>query len=197
MRISFRRRKLCLYKKRLPVFILFLSILAVFAACRTPQLPKNVWETQLERRAREKIAETTADYFAKNPVLADDRTVTLDTYQLSVLQTDLTAALQRSLCGRSVFWVSSGSLTKLPLLNGRGPKIPITLSVESAVQVRFESRLSGAGINRTGYSVRMHIEARVCSVSLRFPAEVQVESVVPVFESVLEGGIPQCGAVLR
>lgn len=197
MRISFQSRKVRRRKSRLPVFLLFLLIFALFAAYRTPQLPESVWETQLEQTAREKIAETAAVYFAKEPVLADGRTVTLDTYQLSCLQTELTAALQKALSGRSVCWVPSGSLTKVPLLNGRGPKIPITLSVESAVQVRFESQLRGAGINRTGYSVQMVVSARVCSVSLRFPAEVQVEAVFPVCESVSDGEIPQVGALLR
>ena len=197
MRISFRRQKARRRNMRLPVFILFLLMFAMFAACRTPQLPQSVWEIQLERAARARIAETTAAYLGEAPVLAEERTVTLDTYQLTNLQAELTAALQNALSGRRVCWVPSGSLTRVPLLNGRGPKIPVTLSVESAVQVRFESQLRGAGINRTGYSVQMVITARVCSVSLRFPAEVQVEAVFPVCESVSDGEIPQFGALLR
>ena len=38
-------------------------------------------------------------------------------------------------------------------------KIPVRFSVESAVSVRFESVLTGAGINRTAYRTVLHIEA--------------------------------------
>ena len=71
--------------------------------------------------------------------------------RLPAMKAELTDALRKSLNGTAKAFVPLGNLTGLMLLNGRGVKIPVRFSVESAVSVRFESVLTGAGINRTAY----------------------------------------------
>ena len=105
------------------------------------------------------IAKTVPEYLPQTVCEKDGAETALSTYALGVLEAELTDALRKSLNGTAKAFVPLGNLTGLMLLNGRGMKIPVRFSVESAVSVRFESVLTGAGINRTAYRTVLHIEA--------------------------------------
>lgn len=125
----------------------------------------------------------------------DGAETALSTYALGVLEAELTDALRKSLNGTAKAFVPLGNLTGLMLLNGRGMKIPVRFSVESAVSVRFESVLTGAGINRTAYRTVLHIEAVLFTAERDGAEPVTVTAAYPVYEAVLAGDVPQYGVV--
>ena len=57
--------------------------------------------------------------------------------------------------------------------------------------MRFESVLTGAGINRTAYRTVLHIEAVLFTAERDGADPVTVTAAYPVYEAVLAGDVPQ------
>ena len=155
----YRRRRYKRGRKRRVLAFLLLVFAFVFAELRLPAMKAELRTAALTAHAQECIAKTVPEYLPQTVCEKDGAETALSTYALGVLEAELTDALRKSLNGTAKAFVPLGNLTGLMLLNGRGMKIPVRFSVESAVSVRFESVLTGAGINRTAYRTVLHIEA--------------------------------------
>ena len=175
----YRRRRYKRGRKRRVLAFLLLVFAFVFAELRLPAMKAELRTAALPQTVCEKDGAETA----------------LSTYALGVLEAELTDALRKSLNGTAKAFVPLGNLTGLMLLNGRGMKIPVRFSVESAVSVRFESVLTGAGINRTAYRTVLHIEAVLFTAERDGAEPVTVTAAYPVYEAVLAGDVPQYGVV--
>ena len=167
----------------------------VFAELRLPAMKAELRTAALTAHAQGCIAKTVPEYLPQTVCEKDGAETALSTYALGVLEAELTDALRKSLNGTAKAFVPLGNLTGLMLLNGRGMKIPVRFSVESAVSVRFESVLTGAGINRTAYRTVLHIEAVLFTAERDGAEPVTVTAAYPVYEAVLAGDVPQYGVV--
>lgn len=181
-----RRRAVC--------FALFILVF-IFAELRLPAVKNELRTAALTAHAQSEIAKTMQAYLPQSVCEKDGAETILTTYALGVLEAELMENLQKSLNGTAKARVPLGNLTGLVLLNGRGVKIPVRFSVESAVSVRFESSLTGAGINRTAYKTTVHIEAKLYTAERDSTEPVTVTAVYPVYEAVLAGEVPQYGVV--
>ena len=174
---------------------LLLVFAFVFAELRLPAMKAELRTAALTAHAQGCIAKTVPEYLPQTVCEKDGAETALSTYALGVLEAELTDALRKSLNGTAKAFVPLGNLTGLMLLNGRGMKIPVRFSVESAVSVRFESVLTGAGINRTAYRTVLHIEAVLFTAERDGAEPVTVTAAYPVYEAVLAGDVPQYGVV--
>lgn len=173
------------------LLVLFVSWILFFAESRLPAIRTEIQQATLSAWGQERMAETIQAVLPQTSAADDEKLVSLDTYALSAMKTELTAELQKALTGTARAWIPLGNLTGWTMLNGHGFKIPITFSVEGVVSVNFESSLSAAGINRTKYAVQMVVTAELYSSSTAFPEAVTLTSTYPVYESVLEGEVPR------
>ncbi|MBR6720165.1 MAG: sporulation protein YunB [Clostridia bacterium] len=90
----------------------------------------------------------------------------------------------------SVFNLPLGNLTGIPLLSGRGMKIPLRIVQLGSIDATVSSEFSSAGINQTKHSV--YINAKV-SLRLMAPFSDKVtetEMLLPLSETVIAGEIP-------
>lgn len=183
-------------RRRRIVFLLLLFVIltGVFAESRLPAVKADVQQAALRAYAQERITETVRAYLPEQSAIATEGLVSLDTYMLGTMKSELTAALQKTLTGTATAWVPVGNLTGLALLNGHGFKLPVFFAVDGVASVDFESALTSAGINRTKYGVTMTVTAELYSSSAAFPEVVTVTTVYPVYESVLEGEVPRYAA---
>ena len=115
---------------------------------------------------------------------------------MNQMKSALQKAFQKALTGKTAVWIPLGNLTNIPLLHGRGIKVPFVFSVNGYADAAFIPELSDAGINRTKYSVALEVTAELYSLSVQVPAAVSVRSVYPIYEGVLEGDVPQCRGVI-
>lgn len=191
----YRRRRVRRGRRRRVLMFLLLVSVFVFAELRLPAMKAELRTAALTAHAQKKIAQTAAEVLPQTACEKDGAETVLTTYALGVLEAELTDALQKNLNGTAKAWVPLGNLTGLTLLNGRGVKIPVRFSVESAVSVRFESTLIGAGINRTAYRTVLHIEATLFTAERDGAEPITVTAVYPVYEAVLAGDVPQYGVV--
>lgn len=187
----YRRRRYKRGRKRRVLAFLLLVFAFVFAELRLPAMKAELRTAALTAHAQGCIAKTVPEYLPQTVCEKDGAETALSTYALGVLEAELTDALRKSLNGTAKAFVPLGNLTGLMLLNGRGVKIPVRFSVESAVSVRFESVLTGAGINRTV----LHIEAVLFTAERDGADPVTVTAAYPVYEAVLAGDVPQYGVV--
>ena len=135
----YRRRRYKRGRKRRVLAFLLLVFAFVIAELRLPAMKAELRTAALTARAQGCIAKTVPEYLPQTVCEKDGAETALSTYTLGVLEAELTDALRKSLNGTAKAFVPLGNLTGLMLLNGRGMKIPVRFSVESAVSVRFES----------------------------------------------------------
>ena len=191
----YRRRRYKRGRKRRVLAFLLLVFAFVFAELRLPAMKADLRTAALTAHAQGCIAKTVPEYLPQTVCEKDGAETALSTYALGVLEAELTDALRKSLNGTAKAFVPLGNLTGLMLLNGRGMKIPVRFSVYSAVSVRFDSVLTGAGINRTAYRTVLHIEAVLFTAERDGVEPVTVTAAYPVYEAVLAGDVPQYGVV--
>ncbi len=183
--------------RRIWILLILLAAWTLFLAeSRLPAIKAEIQQATLSAWGQERVAETIQTVLPQTPAANGETLVSLDTYALSTLKTELTTALQEALTGKARAWVPVGNLTGWTMLNGHGFKIPVTFSVEGVVSVSFESSLTAAGINRTKYAVQMTVTAQLYSSSTAFPDAVTLTTAYPVYESVLEGEVPRYAAGL-
>lgn len=166
-------------------------LLSVYVEIKLPALRPELQQAALQSYAQEHIAETVEPFLSGNAAFSDETLVSLDTYTLNCIKSDLTLELQKALAGKAVIWVPLGNLTGLSLLNGHGIKIPVVFTVEGAADIQLVSALSAAGINRTQYRVDMVITVELFCSSTAYPDTVTVTTGYPVYETVQEGEVPQ------
>ena len=185
-----RRRR---HRLRLVFFFLMFcfGLSALWSEKQLARVQPDLYEAVLSRKAETVIAKAVPQYLEQLSVQTDGKVLLPDTYALSEVKAELTTALQRKLSGKTCVWIPAGSLTGIMLLNGHGPKVPVVLSVESAVQVTFETDMEAVGINRTRYGLCLSVFARLYSFSVSVPCSTTVETIYPVYEAVLEGEVPQ------
>lgn len=84
-----------------------------------------------------------------------------------------------------------GTLSGIPLLSEKGPKVNIIVTPVGTVKCTFESTFHSAGINQTLHRIYINVES---VVDLIIPtAHMQVSTLTPILlcESVIIGKVPQ------
>ena len=90
----------------------------------------------------------------------------------------------------STFHIPVGNLTKIPLLSGRGLKIPVRIIPLGSIDADICSELTDAGINQTKHSVYIKASAKVSLMTPFSSAVTETETSIPLTETVIVGDIP-------
>ena len=75
-------------------------------------------------------------------------------------------------------------------LLGRGPRIPVRISVAGSVETGMESRFTSAGINQTSHQISMTVQLALFSAVPGSEETVDVQSQFLIAETVLVGKVP-------
>jgi len=84
-----------------------------------------------------------------------------------------------------------GTLSGISLLLGRGPVIPVEITVLTSSHVDFENELISAGINQTKHQIKLEIVMDIYIVLPWHKATTQVVSEVLIAETVIIGDVPE------
>ena len=130
---------------------------------------------ELQREASGEVVSVQTNAYAVNRVrIAVDQAVT-----------DVLAQLAQKPLG-----VPLGSLTGLALLNGRGPRLPVLISVTGSVQTDFENRFESAGANQTRHQIFMNTTLTVLTVFPGGDTKTTYNATVLLAETVIVGAVP-------
>ena len=84
-----------------------------------------------------------------------------------------------------------GAALGIRFLSGFGPRITVQILPVGAVHTSFDTELATAGINQTRHKIFMMLRATVSLIIPTGSQVVEVESRVPVTESIIIGEVPQ------
>jgi len=133
----------------------------------------------------------------KNVLVAIDRAgsgeisaVSANTTALNALKAGVLSRLEKSLNGTVTAWIPVGSLTEIGVFNGRGPKVPVKLKLETSADISFQTEFRSAGVNQSCHRITMAVTARAYSQSQRFEALVEEHTETVLAETVVVGEVP-------
>ncbi|NLJ31721.1 MAG: sporulation protein YunB [Clostridiales bacterium] len=90
-----------------------------------------------------------------------------------------------------------GTFTGNDFLHGRGPEVPLRLTLSGNVNAEFKSSFQSAGINQTKHQIYLNIHTSVYSLIPGFATTTEVDTNLPVAETVIVGQVPQVVANLK
>ena len=125
--------------------------------------------------------------------------ITTNMVKMNELKAIIIEDVQRQLGGNSHIdtGVPIGTLLGNDLLHGYGPNVPLRLTLSGNVNADFKSSFESAGINQTKHQIYLNIHTSVYSFLPGFNTTTDVETNVPVAETIIVGAVPQVVANLK
>ena len=113
--------------------------------------------------------------------------------KINLLKTSVCMAVQKKISEikNDDYKVALGTLTGTELFNGRGPKIPLKLSLSGSVKANFRSNFETAGINQTKHQLYLDVSTKVFALIPGYPTNSTIETSILVAETVLIGDVPK------
>ncbi|MCD8368245.1 MAG: sporulation protein YunB [Clostridiales bacterium] len=149
----------------------------------------EVWET-LEEETGISLSDALQLHYTSDGSIA---AVSTDTEILNRLGSTLSTYLAEDLSGmeRETVGIPLGTALDFPLFSGLGPDLKVEILDVGHVTAEFDSAFQDAGINQTIYSVNLRLSVEVILLLPGGTYTLEVESVLPVAETVLLGDVPQ------
>lgn len=125
---------------------------------------------------------------------ADGRvlSVSADAAKMNRLKARIIASVQKKLDEETgpVSEIPLGTLLGCELLHGRGPLVPLKLTLAGNVSAEFQSTFESAGINQTRHRITLDVGANVYSFLPGFDAATEVTTSVLMEETIIVGTVP-------
>lgn len=112
--------------------------------------------------------------------------------RLNLLAADCANAAQERIAelGEQGLSVPLGTISGIPLLAGKGPKVTMRFTPAGAVKSSFDSEFRSAGINQTLHRINLKLTATVRVILPGESHTLNVDAEAPVAESIIVGDVP-------
>ena len=196
---------------RLLLAVLFLILMAFWVNSRLEPVVEDLTVNEARARAVQVISAAVEDSLAgqDQPVASmvaiqykesgEIASLSTDMAEMNNLKASLLADVQEEL-GESVhidLGVPIGTLLGGGLLHGRGPEVPLRITLSGNIEADFESEFTSAGINQTQHTVNLRVRTTIYTFLAGKQGSAEVETTVPVAETVIVGEVPQMMASLQ
>lgn len=113
--------------------------------------------------------------------------------RLNLLAADCANAAQSRIAemGDQGLSIPVGTVSGIPLLAGKGPRITMRFTPAGAVKSSFDSEFRSAGINQTLHRINLKLTATVRVILPGESHTLQVDAEAPIAESIIVGEVPQ------
>lgn len=98
------------------------------------------------------------------------------------------AKIERQFCEE--LQIPIGTLSGVPLLNGKGPNVGVKISPLGSVTCSFVSDFTTAGINQTLHRIYLNVESRVDLIVPTLRHTVEIFTPILICETVIVGDVP-------
>ena len=198
-------------RARLLLAVLFLILMAFWVNSRLEPVVEDFTVNEARARAVQVISAAVEDSLAgqDQPVASmvaiqykesgEIASLSTDMAEMNNLKASLLADVQEEL-GESVhidLGVPIGTLLGGGLLHGRGPEVPLRITLSGNIEADFESEFTSAGINQTQHTVNLRVRTTIYTFLAGKQGSAEVETTVPVAETVIVGEVPQMMANLQ
>lgn len=87
-------------------------------------------------------------------------------------------------------FIPVGTFTGVDLLSGRGPSVPLQITLSGNVVIQIKSDFSSAGINQTNHKIFLDVSTNVYALIPGYPVTTAVQTNILIAETVIVGDIP-------
>ncbi len=197
------RRKLSFKKRVLIIFFITLFIAVVIDFKMRP-LVKSVAQAQAQIVSTSVINKVVVDELSRLDIDYSDiiklqkdengkiLAISTDMKKINFLKSTITLAVQEKVVnmGKRNVKIPIGTFSGTEILNGRGPKIPLHVTMTGSVVTDFKSEFIEAGINQTKHRLYLNISTNVFALIPGFPVNTSINTDIIVAETVIVGEVP-------
>ena len=90
----------------------------------------------------------------------------------------------------NIFYVPLGSITQSPILNGKGPKMPVQMELVGSASSSVRSRVKNYGINNSVIEIYIHVEVEEKVILPVTKSNIVITSDIPISYKIIRGKIP-------
>ena len=183
---------------------MFVSIIAVLLDRQMRPLIKSVVFSQAQTVSTNVINQVVADELSRLDIDYSDiidiqkdadgkiLAVSTDMKKVNSLKSLMTLSIQDKISAMEVqkTKIPLGTFTGTEILNGRGPKIPIDVSMSGSVIMDFKSEFVSAGINQTKHKLYLEVNSEVLAFIPGYPVNTVVKTSILIAETIIVGEVP-------
>lgn len=92
--------------------------------------------------------------------------------------------------GKVAFYIPFGAITNSPLLNNKGPLIPVRLKLIGSVLTNIETRVKEYGVNNALVEMIIYIEAKEQVLLPMISEQITITNEIPISYNIINGKIP-------
>jgi sporulation protein YunB len=191
---------------RRKVLIIFILLLTVFiiASIQLRPIIKSITQNEAKQLSVRAVNTTVAEQLSKAGIKYDDMVnierdnsgkvlaITTNIVKMNELKSTIINAVQQKLSDQhNEVGVPLGTLLGGDLLHGRGPNVPLKLTLSGNVNGDFKSNFESAGINQTRHQIYLQIHMSVYSFIPGYNTTTDVTTDVAIAETIIVGEVPQ------
>ena len=193
-----------LWQLRLLALLTALVLLAIYVDIQLHPIVRAFGENQARYAATRVINEAVTQVLTNDPVAYDELVKTLrdeaggivsveaDVGRINRLKAELTTAILERLEQEEPLemHVPLGNLLGGDWFNGRGPRIPLRVTVSGTAMTAMHSAFTSAGINQTNHTITLEVQAQIVTAIPGYMTTQEVTTSFVVAETVLVGEVP-------
>ena len=200
---KYKQKKLSI-KIKILIIVAFVSIIAVLLDRQMRPLIKSVVFSQAQTVSTNVINQVVADELSRLDIDYSDiidiqkdadgkiLAVSTDMKKVNSLKSLMTLSIQDKISAMEVqkTKIPLGTFTGTEILNGRGPKIPIDVSMSGSVIMDFKSEFVSAGLNQTKHKLYLEVNSEVLAFIPGYPVNTVVKTSILIAETIIVGEVP-------
>ena len=200
---KYKQKKLSI-KIKILIIVAFVSIIAVLLDRQMRPLIKSVVFSQAQTVSTNVINQVVADELSRLDIDYSDiidiqkdadgkiLAVSTDMKKVNSLKSLMTLSIQDKISAMEVqkTKIPLGTFTGTEILIGRGPKIPIDVSMSGSVIMDFKSEFVSAGINQTKHKLYLEVNSEVLAFIPGYPVNTVVKTSILIAETIIVGEVP-------
>jgi sporulation protein YunB len=202
-RRRYKQKKLSI-KIKITVIVAVISIIAVLVDIQMRPLVKSILFSQaqtvsinvINKAVVEELSRLDIDYSDIVEIQKDSDgkilAVSTDMKKVNSLKSMMTIAIQEKITTMDAqkIKIPLGTFTGTEILNGRGPKISVNISMSGSVIMDFKSEFVSAGINQTKHRLYLDVSSEVMALIPGYPVNTVINTSVLIAETIIVGEVP-------
>ena len=191
------------------ILLLILAALFIFLEMELAPVMRSLTENEAKRTAVDSINSMVQEELQSGQINYDDLVniersdsgqilaITTNMPEINLLKSKISTAINQKLGHDHIeVGVPVGTLTGNDLLHGRGPDVPLMVTLAGNVDTDFKSSFESAGINQTRHQIYLEIHTSIYSFIPGINTTTDITTNVEIAETVIVGEVPDMYAQL-